>query len=528
MTYIAPNARALATLKNSATTQSLVSQIYYFNILFYLLPVLFFYLILKPTTALHLGDEYAALMVQNLLDIIANLYFLKIIGIMSLYNALLTICTSSIAASHTQDITESQKNICDCSRSEKLQQLLKGSLYYMSNNIFAHLFGIFTHPFIALPLKIITQGQGFIDGALANKGACPQHRRAWFSKHNLFALGVGTSFVVTQYLSEQMFSAIIDINSLNFLSTYIIQDSLSYLIWLSFMYNIYFSPTLVSLSDEYACDFFLLNNNIVDILYSYFRPKIEFTVNNLDKMTTRKYYLPGFIKNIFSMDKLLTSPPMQLFLAQSQASLSVATMWLKRLDSFSFMITDSEWLISRERLKFILSNWIPKTAVNLIFMAVTRGYLSESKVTWLEQQIATAKLNPTENYSSMRLIRFLINKGAQHVQRLHRRYCHEQDIRSFEVVTAPTHSESTASLSSPCSELSSPTAIVEESDEWNLIWGLNEIQVVQPRLNRLNGLEGLRMYGRATNVTSSIIDNHFPTDTAPTTYATALSPSKTR
>ncbi|MBP9721673.1 MAG: hypothetical protein KBD64_00780 [Gammaproteobacteria bacterium] len=407
---VKPNKNILEVFENCKLTATIYNQILHYNLKFYLLPIVIFYWIIKPIFSLLNFNKISILDLS--LDLIFKIYLLKRIAEMLIYNLILTFAASTTAAAESPDIK--QAKICDCSKMEKAKQLAKGPLYYLSNHCLAKIISLTFNPLISFPFKTITYGQALVEDYLTNAGSCVLHRQNWLSKHNKFALGIGASFILSHSLLSNLsiyFINFLSAYKIDSISSFIIQDSFFNIIWLFFILNIHINSTLLLTTSEQPLYIFKFNHLIIDKIYDYWQPKISRFISYLGKnppnllltsmiQTLTKIFKIILPKSIINPEILLSSPPLQLFLAQNSYDLLKITTWLQKLDQTRYFIISTDWLRLKSALKSFFSRWIPKALITLLFFAITKHFFAKINLQWLEKNIRDSKIDSLKDNNS--------------------------------------------------------------------------------------------------------------------------------
>jgi hypothetical protein len=258
-----------------------------------------------------------------------------------------------------------------------------------------------------MPLKSLIYGQALIEDYLTNTGACVSHRLTWLSQHNKFALGIGTSFMVTQSIIVTSLLYIIKYvthHEVDLISKFIIQDGFFNIIWLFYILNIHVNPSILLSSTEHSVNIFKYNQKSVDKIYDYLKPKISKFIAELGRKKPPRFIVYSkkiFLKLLTLMTPstiqdpkiLLTSPPLQLLLAQHSQSLRATIPYLMVIPPAKFIIYCLNIFRFTYPLKLLLGRLIPQAFVTILFGAISTNLFARANRVWLEEHIKNASIN---------------------------------------------------------------------------------------------------------------------------------------
>lgn len=452
LTQTFPDKKSFSTIYNSPTANAICQQILYFNIIFYLLPVIIFSFIFNPIITL-VGNYIDPFSILNNVGLgIGNFYLAQTIIIMFVYNTILTISATNAAEAQSPDIKRDEGKICDCPKKAKLQSIIKGPLYYLSNHITTGILRSVLPSVFSLPLKIPVYGQALAETYLSNTGACVHHRREWLAKHNVFALGIGTSFVLTTSFLDFLITTYAA--NLGSLGTFIAQDAIFNLLWLFFIFNIHLSPSMLLSSTEYSCDLFRYNSKLVDMLYDDIKPKVKALVEKLENGTpnpriqavlsvTSSIIIKLLPRAIKDPRRLITSPPVQLFFSQHRKGLLATIAWIQTISEWKTVILKTEGVFRNKSFKKFSNQVFPETLIKLFFFSLKRNLLSETGINILRTYINKSKINALNN--SNFILRFIRHLGKN-----------SSRVAKYGFVVVPGHS----SLPTTDHFASSPTKVI--------------------------------------------------------------------
>lgn len=480
-------------MKQSEKLRANYSQFLYFNLICYLLPVVIFNLIVNPLISyFELDGENSK--IRFAIKWAYPILLLRLILEFLLYNTVFALTTAKLAATDNAELNkaieaykENHQSNCDCTQTDKLKKIVRSPIYYLSNHMFASIISTLTSPKLGFAIKTHIYGRALTETYIDHAELCVEHKREWLSKRNMLCLGIGFSFMLTNYLTYGALNYLIyslfniSLDSIDVLSNFIVQDILFNITWFISIHAILTNPSILNINAEYVFDLYHLNNSIAlktyDLLKSPFKKLIKQNkkpnkvLTNIKELSKEfkldqvfNYLLPSPFR---TTKQLLKSKPIQLYLNINYVSLLELTAWLSSLNKRARpIVLGSELIGAKNILKGFLNNWLPETLIIIVFELISRDVFAENNILWLNKKIQ--KSSPFIDDSKW-------------MRYLNKRYIAKDLKQEFELLEDPNLTRSTpngTTIKEPSS--TNPTPNTMFSEHWERIEELYELNQEQP------------------------------------------------
>ncbi len=183
---------------SSNTIRKIYRQALIENIIYYAGSVLLFENVVKPVIFYVPYSEIPQ--VEESLDMLAKIFFMRIAIKMFAYNTVYNICLNN-AVVGSLDTNQKLKG-CDCQTIEKIKANLASPFYFTGNLVTAGLIGLIpgVGKYPASFLKTLAYGQCLVEYRYSELGMCTSHRDEVIQANNAYCFGLGLSlFGVTQF-----------------------------------------------------------------------------------------------------------------------------------------------------------------------------------------------------------------------------------------------------------------------------------------------------------------------------------------